>query len=241
MFLKKLFTFLFILLLSGQFKAFSQGTELKLAAGDKAFEAGNYAEALKNYELVLHQDQQYSEAMLLKMAFIKEKEKDIPTTLYYLQMCYAKTTREAVLQKIIELAEENNLKGHKPTDIRYLFFLFEKHIVISVFMALFVIIGMGFFLFKRGQKGIEILFPSILLALAAITFLYVYDFGKPKNRCLVKQKAILMDSPSAGAVQIDMIDKGHCLDIIGKNDIWYKVDYEDKIAYVRESNVWLLP
>lgn len=241
MFLKKIFNFLFILLLSGHFTAFSQETELNLASGDKAFEAGNYAEALKNYELVLHQGKQYSEAMLLKMAFIKEKEKDIPTTLYYLHLCYAKTTREVILQKIIELAEDNKLKGHKPTDIRYLFFLFEKHIVLSVFVVLLLIVGAGGFIFMRGQKGYEILFPSILIALASLTFLYVYDFGKPQNRCLVKQKAILMDSPSAGAIQVDMIDKGHCLEIVGKTDIWYKVDYQDKTAYLRESNVWLLP
>jgi hypothetical protein len=244
MFLKKKIFFLFVLLstsiVSNQFVAKAQEIEDKLPLGDKAFHDKDFPKAFIFYKDVWQQ-KKYTDAMLLKMAFIKEGNKEYAESLYYLQLYYAKNTQESVLQKIIEIAEDNKFKGHKPSDIRYLFFLFDKYFVFLLAFSVLFVAGASVFLYLRSQKGYEILFPTILLGLFTCGFLYVYDFGKPKNRCIVKQKAMLMESPSAGATQVDMIEQGNCLEIKGKKDIWYKVNYNDKDAYIRESNLWLLP
>jgi hypothetical protein len=242
MFLKKLFVFLFILFSCVLKNTYGQGNNLKLGVADKDFEQKKYAEAYQNYEDILNAQHQYSESMLLKMAFIKEKENDIAATLYYLHLYYSKTTNEKVLQKIVDIAEANKYKGHKPSDIQFLFFLFEQYLVFILPVLLGLVFGLGAILFVRSRQGLDILFPTILLSLIALFFLYLYDFGKPSPAAIVKNaKAIAMDSPSAGALQIDILEKGMYVQVLDKKDIWYKIAYGDKTVFVRESNLWVIP
>jgi hypothetical protein len=242
MFFDKILIFIFSLVIFCANIGYAEVINTKLMAGDKAFEQQKYQDAYKYYEEILSNEQQYSEAMLLKMAFIKEKNNDIVTTLYYLQLYYAKTTDDKVLQKIIEMSENNKLKGHKPSDIQYLFFLFYQYISFIVSLVIVFIGSLAVWFFIRSRRGFDVLFPTILLGLFTLSFLYLYNFGKPKARAIVKtQKVIGMDLPSAGGTQTDLIDRGTCLQIVSKNDIWYKVLYDDKTVYVRENNLWLIP
>ena len=175
------------------------------------------------------------------MAFIKEKANDIPATLYYLQLYYTKHADERVLQKIIDMAENNKYKGHKPSDLQYLFFLFQQYSSIGIAFMLFFVGGIGGILWVRGRKGFDILFPTILVSFIALFYLYLLDFWKPAFPAIIKtQKAMAMDAPSAGASQLDLIERGTCVQVLNKHDIWLKVLYEDKIMYVRENNVWVV-
>jgi hypothetical protein len=241
MFLKKILIFIILLFAIGLQSSTGQVENVGLNAADRAFEQKKYAEAFELYENILTTKKQYSESMLLKMAFIKEKANDVPAALYYLHIHYNRNTDEKVLQKIIDIAENNKYKGHKPSDIQYLFFIFNQYILIIISLMLLLIVGLGTFLFMRHRKGLDILFPTILLAFIALFFLYLYDFGKPAASAIIKtNKAIAMDLPSAGASQVDMIEKGTCVQILAKEDIWFKILYEDKIMYLRENNMWII-
>ncbi len=215
--------------------------EDKLQKADTDFKEKNYELAFKGYESILHGAKQYSESMLLKMAFIKEKQDDIPSALYYLALHYTKKPDENVLQKITNLAEVHKLKGHKPTDIEYLFYLFHYYQLWIVAGFILVMVAGGILLFKQSQKGNEILFPYILFALLGGTFFYVYNFGQPALRAIVKtNNAMAMQAPSAGAEQVEVIGKGTCVQVLDKKDIWYLVRWDDKKAYIRETNIWLV-
>lgn len=241
MFLKKILIFIILLFAIGLQNSTAQVENVGLNAADRAFEQKKYSEAIELYENILTTKKQYSESMLLKMAFIKEKANDIPAALYYLHTYYNRNTDEKVLQKIIDIAENNKYKGHKPSDIQYLFFIFHQYTLIIISLILLLTVGSGTFLFMRHQKGLDILFPTILLAFVALFFLYLYDFGMPAASAIIKtNKAIAMDSPSAGASQVNMIEKGTCVQILAKEDIWFKILYEDKTMYLRENNMWII-
>jgi hypothetical protein len=120
--------------------------------------------------------------------------------------------------------------------------LFEQYLVFILPVLLGLVFGLGAILFVRSRQGLDILFPTILLSLIALFFLYLYDFGKPSPAAIVKNaKAIAMDSPSAGALQIDILEKGTYVQVLDKKDIWYKIAYGDKTVFVRESNLWVIP
>jgi uncharacterized protein YgiM (DUF1202 family) len=46
-----------------------------------------------------------------------------------------------------------------------------------------------------------------------------------------------MSGPSAGANVVTLINEGHKLKITGKKDVWLKVEWLDKEAYVKENQV----
>jgi hypothetical protein len=241
--LQKLLSNILLLLLLASQVAYSQviSAEETLRKADADFKGQRYEAAFQGYAAIVKEAKQYSESLLLKMAFIKERQNDVPATLYYLELCYAKKPDERVLQKIVTLAEANKLKGHKPTDIEYLFYLFHYYQLWIVAAFIVVMFIGGGLLFVRSQKGYEILFPYILLALFSILFLYVYNFGKPALRAIIKtNNALSMQAPSAGAEQFEVIDKGTCVQILDKKDIWYLVQWEDKRAYIRENNLWVI-
>jgi uncharacterized protein YgiM (DUF1202 family) len=50
----------------------------------------------------------------------------------------------------------------------------------------------------------------------------------------------LRSEPSAGAEIAESIDKGHRLNVIGGNDIWKRVIWNDKFLYIKESDIWLV-
>src|SRR5690606_13561587 len=56
----------------------SQADTGRLLNADSLFQSKNYQEALLVYESILNEDQTYSAAMLLKMAFISEGMGDYP-------------------------------------------------------------------------------------------------------------------------------------------------------------------
>jgi hypothetical protein len=241
--LQKLLSKLLIGLLFTSQAAYSQviSAEETLRKADVDFKGQRYEAAFVGYEAIVRQTKQYSESLLLKMAFIKERQNDVPAALYYLELYYAKKPDERVLQKIVTLAEANKMKGHKPTDIEYLFYLFHYYQLGIVVAFIAVIFIGGGLLFVRSRKGYEILFPYILLALFSILFLYIYNFGKPALRAIIKtNNALSMQAPSAGSEQFELIEKGTCVQVLEKKDIWYLVQWEDKRAYIRENNLWII-
>jgi uncharacterized protein YgiM (DUF1202 family) len=49
--------------------------------------------------------------------------------------------------------------------------------------------------------------------------------------------AYLMQAPSSGADLVEVVNKGHRVRIIGKEDVWVKINWNGNIVYVRENNI----
>jgi hypothetical protein len=219
----------------------AQSTEEILKKADNLFEQKKFSEATKGYAQVL-QAGEVTASMLLKQAMIAEQQQHFVDGLYYLQLAYSFYPKEKILQKIMSIADEKQLKGHKPTDIEYMFFVFrrfEKPITLT-FVAVMLVSSL-FLWYRIKYKLSDILFPVILLLLLITPFMYLYNFGFPAPKAIVKtEKALCMDFPSAGANLQTMLGKGNCVKILDKVDIWYKVSYDGGVGYVREHNLWVI-
>src|SRR5690554_4430045 len=83
-----------------------QASEPALQKADSLFATKNYQEALVIYKEILEDDQAFSPAMLLKMAFISEGLGDYSGTTLYLSKYYDYNPSSQVPEKIRQLTNQ---------------------------------------------------------------------------------------------------------------------------------------
>ena len=79
----------------------------------------------------------------------------------------------------------------------------------------------------------------MLLLVMGVLFMHI-NFSRQTSVGIVTiPTTYLMSGPSAGASVISIVGEGHKLQITGKEDVWLKVRWMDKDAYVKQNS--LLP
>ncbi|WP_235009901.1 SH3 domain-containing protein [Algoriphagus boritolerans] len=203
---------------------------------DSLFAQRSYKEALEiyqaNYQLGI-----YSPAMLLKMAFITEGIGDKEMATLYLSKYYDLSPNPQTITKIKSLTGQSELVGYEVSDaMRFILFLVEFKEIIVGGLTVILIISL-IFLWSKGEKLTEARFywPSVLL----ITLIFVTNnFLKSQNAALVtKSPTLIVSKPSAGGEMVDLVEPGHRVKIRSSKDIWYEVEWKEKIAYIRKDNV----
>lgn len=231
-FLTKLSIFFFVLLQS----IHCQANVPQLLVADSLFAQRSYKEALEiyqtNYQLGI-----YSPSMLLKMAFITEGIGDKENATLYLSKFYDLSPNPQTITKIKSLTGQTELIGYKVSDgMRFVLFLVEFKEIIVGALTLILIISL-IFLWSKGNKLTEARFywPSVLL----ITLIFATNnFLKAQNAALVtKSPTLIVSKPSAGGELVDLVEPGHRVKIKSSKDIWYEVEWKEKIAYIRKDNV----
>ncbi|SEF90925.1 hypothetical protein SAMN03080598_01811 [Algoriphagus boritolerans DSM 17298 = JCM 18970] len=231
-FLTKLSIFFFLVLQS----IHCQANVPQLLVADSLFAQRSYKEALEiyqaNYQLGI-----YSPAMLLKMAFITEGIGDKEMATLYLSKYYDLSPNPQTITKIKSLTGQSELVGYEVSDaMRFILFLVEFKEIIVGGLTVILIISL-IFLWSKGEKLTEARFywPSVLL----ITLIFVTNnFLKSQNAALVtKSPTLIVSKPSAGGEMVDLVEPGHRVKIRSSKDIWYEVEWKEKIAYIRKDNV----
>ncbi|UZR94775.1 SH3 domain-containing protein [Chondrinema litorale] len=237
----KIFIFLSILFFSFTKMGFGAPPGGLLAAGDSLFKSGKYTESFEEYKNLIEIYDQYTPQMLLKMAFIKEGLGDYTQTLYYLNLYFLENADRSVIDKIAGLASKHELDGYKMDDNEYFSALFRMYyiyiflffITVSV-IFLFVIIG------KRAKRK-EALVPAIILSAFVAIFFFLGNFFMTTSKGIIADNnTLFMNAPSAGSSLIEKLEKGHRIEILGKDDIWYKISWNNKEGYIRDSNLLLV-
>src|SRR5688572_21789201 len=99
----------------------------RLKQADSLYLDKKYTQSLEHYQTILNQNE-YTPAMLLKMAHIQEGLNRIGQALYYLNLYYLASNDKTVLTKMEELATRYNLEGYENTDAdRALSFYHDYH------------------------------------------------------------------------------------------------------------------
>ena len=231
-FLTKLSIFFFLILQS----IHCQANVPQLLVADSLFAQGSYKEALEIYQ-TNYQLGVYSPAMLLKMAFITEGIGDKEMATLYLSKYYDLSPNPQTITKIKSLTGQSELVGYEVSDaMRFLLFLTEfKEVLVSV-LTLFLVVSL-ILLWLKGRKLAEPRFywPSVVL----IVLIFVANnFLKSQNAALVtKSPTLIVSKPSAGGEMVDLVEPGHRVKIKSAKDIWYEVEWKEKIAYIRKDNV----
>ncbi|MCF1752371.1 tetratricopeptide repeat protein [Mariniradius saccharolyticus] len=214
-----------------------QADIIKLQKADSLFASKNYQEAMKMYENLLLEEEVFSPAMLLKMAFVSEGKGDYSSASFYLAKYYDQNPNPRVITKIKSLTEQVDLEGYQMDDSDRLFrFLTDLQNEISATLAFLLVISLILLIIfrKKADQPIHFL-PSVFLIIAL--FVSNNFLSEPKTGIVTGSPTLIMDSPTAAGKLLYTVEPGHRVIIKSSKDIWYEVIWKDKKSYVKKDNV----
>jgi len=211
-----------------------------IKAADSLFRARQYSGSFELYKTILDQHY-YSPSMLLKMAHIQEGLGHLGRSLYYLNLYYQTTDDKQALYKMEEIAEKNKLEGYTSTETsRLLDVLKENYMRITAVLGAIVIFLFALLTYYRVRLHQRPYFTAFMLLLVMGALFVHINFSKQTSAGIITTPTTyLMSGPSAGASVVSIVGEGHRLQIIGKEDVWMKVRWLDKDAYIKQNS--LLP
>ena len=209
----------------------------RLQQADSLFMDKKYTQSLEHYQQILAQNQ-YTPAMLLKMAYIQEGLNRIGQALYYLNLYYIATNDKSVLEKMDELATRYNLEGYQLSDAdQAMFFYRDYHLQITIALAVIALFFVALAVSAK-RKGHRPIAPAVVTLIVLLILFYHVNIGGEASMGIIgNAHTFLMNGPSPGASVIQIVEEGHRVEIIGKKDVWMEVLWNGEVAYVREGNV----
>ena len=236
---------LIIFLLTAGFTqtSYSQSLTGQLTQADSLFEAKKYTEALTLYESIQKQSGKASPSMLLKMAFVYESLEDYGEALYHLNNYYKVTSDPKVIEKMSDLAVLKELDGYETSDVDFALKQFDKFrdYLIAFFLALgLLVVAISYRQKKKHHKIASGLFIMLVFIMLATGFLTNFT-DLPRKGVISSANTYLMTAPSASSDLIEIVDEGHKVIILDKQDIWVEIRWKGGRAYIRESHLKPLP
>lgn len=213
-----------------------------LRRADSLFASGDQANAARLYEMALAEGHTATDPMLLKLASAYEQQNDVPRLLYYLDVYFDRHPDDAVLRRMSDIARANNLSGYETDDLNYFYLFYRKY---GVFFLLFLLIPAGYvfsvLMFKvlrkeaipGRQKWIVFLYLLLLLIFTNLP-------EGVQSGITSHDRVLLRTDPSAAAPIVDVIGRGHKLNILGKKDIYLRVLWHNELFFIRRDNVWII-
>jgi hypothetical protein len=222
-------------------QTFAATTFERLVNADSLFAHKKYAEAYTEYK-ALFDNGHFTPKMLLKMAYVKEGMGDVPEALFYLDTYYVNFPAQNILKKMESLAKSKNIGGYDYDDLNYFLYLYSRYkaetmiALVAILFLFFLAIVSNRVIFKR----IPVTSPYLFLFLAAFVYAFVNYSEKFFYKGIVtKDRALIMDNPSAGAHVLTILPKGTRFPVWTETDIWYKIKWEGKTGYIRKANLHL--
>jgi hypothetical protein len=206
-----------------------------LQKADSLFSAKQFTQSFRLYDSLLR-EKKYSPAMLLKMAYIKEGL-DQPRALYYLNLYHQATDDQQAIAKMEELADKYHLEGYKPTAESQLQWWVNKNADLIKWVIATVLFFLFAWLVFQKKRNESVVAPAFFLVITAIGLGWFINLGEPKPQIMVAQSRVyLMSGPSAGASVVDVLEEGHRLSVSGEKDVWLRVTWREKEAFIKKSN-----
>lgn len=215
-----------------------QETRAAARNADSLFEAGRPLEAYQEYRQLLRR-RLVSRQQLLRMAAVQESRDRYPSALYYLNLYQRYYPNPAVWRKTAELAAAHRLTGYPDNWRQQLALSLRRYypVVLQALLVVAVAAGTLLLVRRRGMaRGWWLTYGVYLVLVAA--FLNVLD---PATVGLVCQpRAALMSAPSAAAAWLTTATAGDRLVVQGQQDIWYRVLWRGRPAYIRRHDLLLV-
>lgn len=217
----------------------AQDISADLELADSLFNERKYTQSFEIYSKILKSDNLTSPAMLLRMAYIKEGLGDYSNALYYLNLYYLETHNKRALRKMEDVAKKYDLEGYKYTDMEFfmnIFYRYYSAIVYGLSAVVFLIIG--YIVYKKLKLRMNPGFSLFYLIFVLGILFYVVNFGKDYRKgIIINPETYLMDGPSSGAKLVAIADVGHRVQVLGKEDVWVKIEWQGNTAYIKENNI----
>lgn len=217
--------------------AAAQSASDKLKQADSLFRAKQYTQAFVLYQSILS-EKNYTAAMLLKMAYIQEGLGHIGSCLYYLNLYHLASGDEQALGKMEELAQKKQLEGYT---------LSQQHVVTEWWQRnnssiSFLAVALGGFLLALAfvqRKRNATFMPLAVVAIGSLIFSFLAGnfWGQHSTAIVDSPRTYVLDAPSAGGTVVEVLSDGHRLQVTGATDVWQKVIWRDKVAYIKRGHL----
>ncbi|WP_296621254.1 hypothetical protein [Marivirga sp.] len=233
------FKFLFsllILLIVITTVGYTQSLEKELVKADSLYEKKQYISAIKIYEKIYNEGNS-SPAMLLKLARIEEGMGNLGHSMYYLEKYYQFTKDEKVIDYLKETSESKNAVGFD-YGLGYQADLFYKEwkIYFQLFFSIIIFLGIGMMIkHQNSTQKKKSYFTIALIPLLIVAFLNNYS-GK-SEAIITNTPSYLLEGPSSGANLVEKVNAPAKIQVKDQVDVWSKVIFEDKEAYIKTSQI----
>ncbi|MCC2546622.1 hypothetical protein LJY25_09225 [Hymenobacter sp. BT175] len=170
------------------------------------------------------------------MAFVQESLGHSPAALYYLSLAQARQPRKATWQKMAELAQNHRLTGYPDTWRQRLLITFRQYYYrLLQFLLIGAVVG-GLLLLMRRRNTNWGWWAFYCFYLVAVG-LYLNLLAPGRAGIVTRPRAALMGGPSAGADWLSTAAAGDRLVVQDRQDIWYRVLWRGKDAYIRQHDL----
>ncbi|MEP1096127.1 MAG: SH3 domain-containing protein [Cyclobacteriaceae bacterium] len=218
----------------------SSASQRQQAQADSLFTQQKYTEAFQVYESIF-QTGQFSESMLLKMAFIKDGLGNYVDALYYLDLYYKKSADKSAVGKIEEISEEKNLSGYSYNDTHFFKAMISKYrrqillalVVLAVFFAVYI--------FKKRQLNEKPITASVFQLLTLTALLVLTNNSYERTYGIISENSTLLrNGPSAGAEPVTMIDQGHKVNVLDRSEVWTRISWDGEEVFLRNGKIKII-
>jgi hypothetical protein len=149
---------------------------------------------------------------------------------------------EKTLAKLNEIATLHELKGYELSDFNFLILFYKQYsgFLVAVLLILGIYIFVILFIKKYKNQYIP-LNQKVFLIVYLVGVALLMNLPDRYHQGIINRDGVLLRAEPSSAAQITgEINKGNRLNIIGGNDIWRRVLWNDHLVYLKESDLWLV-
>lgn len=205
---------------------------------DSLFKVKLYTQSFDLYHQ-LFLEKKFSQATLLKMAFIQEGLGHLSQSLYYLNLYYQASGDKQALSKVNEVAKKNNLEGYESDQIEPLYTLLkDNYLTLVGALATCAIFCLSIFVYQQRRNGQKLVGLAFLSLFFLGLLFVVLNFSSPPTKGIITTAPVyLMKGPSSGASVAAIVDEGHRLEIKGHEDVWLKVAWKKEEVFIKKNQI----
>jgi tetratricopeptide (TPR) repeat protein len=205
---------------------------------DSLFEQGHYEAALPLYRAQVWQQQHVSARLLVRLAYAEHQQAHYAAELLYLNMALARQPRLSTWRQLAALAQRQRLVGYPTTwqqeaRVQLLRYYYP---VLQGLLSIATLVAVGLLLRRRTGRGTWLAYGLYLLATGA----YLYWLRPSPAGIVARSGVALMAGPGAGAAWLSTAAPGDRLPVLGRQDIWLRVRWQERVAYVRAADTFVI-
>jgi tetratricopeptide (TPR) repeat protein len=211
----------------------------QLWRADSLFALGQYAAAAPLYRQQVWRQRQASPQLLLRMAFAQQQLGHYPAALLYLNLAQARQPHVRTWRQIAALATQYRLVGYPATWQQELRVQVQRYYYVGLEGLLAgAIVGAVWLLLRlrRARRNGWLAYLGYLL----LTGGYLYWLRPTPAGLVARPGAALMAGPGAGATWLSTAAVGDRLTVLGTHDIWYRVQWRQQDAFIRQADLLVI-
>lgn len=216
---------------------FASSSQKLVMQADSLFASQKYTEAFEIYEGLFDAGKS-SSSMLLKMAFIKDGLGNYVDALYFLDLYYKKSADKSVVVKIEELSAEKSLSGYKYDDTHFFVAVLSKYQMQIQLVLAALILTLTAYIFRKKKQNERPITATVFQLFLLVALILLTNESYEKNQgIIVQNNTLLRSGPSAGAEPVQLVERGHKVEILSKDHVWSKISWDGEEVFVRNARL----